>query len=112
EPFVGLVRRLVENVTVFETIEATGLDSVLVRGVDLGLVPPRERRPELSAEVLSAIAVVIDHGLNAVTEVVVIAALAEEVSRGAGADEDAVLPLPLGFVSRVSLPAGKVLAVE
>src|SRR5262249_50004255 len=72
-------------------VETSGADRVAMRGVDLRLVAGREAAFEPRAEVLPAVAMVVDLGLDAVFEVHVIVALTEQVARRPAADEDSVL---------------------
>src|SRR5262249_3444615 len=107
---------------------------------DLRLPADREARFELRAEILSAVALVVDLRLDEVMEVLVLA-LGEQMAGRAAADDDAVLDLPesnrlallrladvgghlavlvllgldaLEVAARriVHLPAGEILAVE
>src|SRR5262249_34064868 len=89
-----------------------GANRVDARAVDLRLVTVGEARSVLGAEILPAIALVVDAGLDAENEVLVIAALAEEMPEVAVAGEDAVLDRPHGFIVRMAFPAGAILAVE
>src|SRR5437868_3695724 len=83
-----------------------------MRRVDLGLVAWGEGLGELGAEILAAVALVVDLGLDAEAEVDVVAAFAEEMAGRAGADDVAVLDFPFRLVVGMRLPAGEVLAVE
>src|SRR5262249_21641757 len=101
KPFVRLVRGLVHDRNLIlilaqaaRRVEASGPDRIGVRGVNLRLVALREVRPEGGTEVLAAVAFVVDHRLDTVAEVLVIAALAEEMAVWATADQEAVLHVP------------------
>src|SRR5262249_38053628 len=93
-------------------IQTAGLDLVAVRGVDLRLVAFGEAGSVLGAEILPAVAFVVDLGLNAIAEVLVIAALAEQMAGRACADQHAILDRPSGLAARMLLPAAQVLAVK
>src|SRR4029077_10011572 len=64
------------------------------------------------AEILSAVAVIVDFGFDPVDEVFIIIALAKEMPSRARPDEDAGLHLPLSLVFRMGLPTFQVLTVE
>src|SRR5581483_2076349 len=98
---IGLVRRRVHDrdlVTILTEaagrVEAAAADAVRVGRVDLGLVAFGEPWAKLGAEVLTAVALVVDHRLDAVNEVLVVAALGEQMAGRAAADQNAVLHPP------------------
>src|SRR5262249_6411180 len=96
-----------------EVVQAAGLLRVGEGAVDLGLVAGRIAGRELGAEILPAVALVADLGLDAIVEVLVVVALAEQVAGLlAAGDEDAFLDAPLAGVLGMRLPAVQVLAVE
>src|SRR5262245_24837012 len=114
EPVVRLVQLLehqdfvlffLRKIWVERGVQAAGLDGITVSGIYLGLVALRERRTVDGAKILAAVALVVDLCLDTITEVRVVAALAEQVAGLAAADQDAFLDLPLRLIFRVRLPA-------
>ena len=77
-------------------VQAAGAHGIAVRGVDLCLVTLGKVGTKRGAEVLAAVAAIIDGGFDAVLEIGVIAALAEEMAGRAAADQHAVLDPPQG----------------
>src|SRR5579871_5440458 len=103
EPLIRLMRRRIHDanfVLVFLQfgapirIKAASSDWIGVSCVDLGFVAGRETRLELGAEILTAVAAVVDFGFDAENEIDVVTALAEQVRRGAAADDLAILEAP------------------
>src|SRR5262245_35001634 len=110
EPGVGRDEHLADE---DEVVEAAGLLLIGEVAVDLGLVALGKPGPERGAEILAAVALVADLGLDAEVEVGEVAALAEEMAGlFAAGDDDALLDAPLAGVLWVRLPAGEVFAVE
>src|SRR5260370_675412 len=96
EPLIGLDELIVDEHLLFLRgavavaaigVKAAGADLVAVGRVDLSLVARGEGLGELGAEILAAVALVVDLGLDAEAEVLIVAALAEEVAGGTAADD-------------------------
>src|SRR5262245_60284719 len=77
EPLIGFNQHLLYRDKVVKT---AGLDRVAMSAVDLGFIALGKAGSELSAEILAAVAVIVDLGLDPVDEVFIIAALAEKMA--------------------------------
>lgn len=99
-----------------EIVKAAGLHFVRTGAVNLGFVSVLagngERFLELGAEVLARVTLVRDGAGKAENKIGEIIPLGEEVTGGAGADDQAILDFPLGLVIGVGFPTGEVLAIE
>src|SRR5438552_18566907 len=80
--------------------------------VDLCLVAFGETGTYMGAEILSAIAVIVDLCFHAVAEILIVAALAKEMAFRPATDQNPVFHFPLGLVGLMRFPAGQVLAVK
>src|SRR5262249_20799144 len=117
EPLVWPVRRLEEHdlreiaEVRIARIQAACLDPVAAEG-DLRLIAEGKAGAEGGAEKDPAVADVVEHGLDAEVEVLVVAALAEQVATPSPADQDAVRDAPAVPLAGGRLPPRPVLAVE
>src|SRR5262249_19981987 len=109
EPFIGFDEHVLHGDKVVQT---AGLYRVPMSAIDLGLVAAGKTGTELGAEILAAVAVIIDLRFHAIDEILIIAAFAEEVPGLTAADENAVLHFPFRFVFGMGLPAGQIFSVE
>jgi hypothetical protein len=85
-----------------EAVQAPGAHRIGVGAVHLRLVAVREAVAERGAEVLPAVAPVLDPDLGAVDEVLVVAARAEDVAHAPFAVQHAFLEGPLAVAQRIA----------
>src|SRR5262249_26318464 len=95
-----------------KVVQTPCADRVAMRAVNLRLVTARETGSELRAEILTTVAVIVDLGFHSVAKILVIAALAEEMTLWSGAEENAVFNFPFSLVIRMRFPTRQILAVE
>src|SRR5437899_1386923 len=81
EPLIGFDEHITDRDKVVKT---AGPDRVRMSAVNLGFVTFGEAGSVLSAEILAAVAVVVDLSFDSVNEVLIVAALAKQVPRFAG----------------------------